>query len=415
MKCLICGNECEKGLCDECCTEQNFLVLFRYFSENNTEIGQYPYIDSYVNEQWEGKKYKAAGILLDLFDALNIGDDYYLCRIYALTYDSRFEESAIEYLDAHTDFDDKKQFVFYDLIEHYNKKKDFDKPEALCDGVYSIDGLSSELYYCMAVYYSRVGEYDKAEMIIQKALDGIESGKIDSLRSNIKGQRESLEKLRGTIGRYRTLKPYWPNDDYSRKKLTIIYDRKNIDPPKPKKVKESEFVPITEEYDPPSSYVAFWCRDVFNTKERDICEIGALKVQNGEVKEEFHIYVKPWKSRIDDIKKLNLDEELEHARPVHVAYAKFMDFVNDHTLVSLGAFDAQSKLLTRAARYSGVKQITNGFFDVLDYADEVLESGEMFTVESLLGRYGLEPSINAMDMARNNVKVFERIRSEDNG
>jgi hypothetical protein len=113
--------------------------------------------------------------------------------------------------------------------------------------------------------------------------------------------------------------------------------------------------------------------------------------------------------------KLNLDEELEHARPVHVAYAKFMDFVNDHTLVSLGAFDAQSKLLTRAARYSGVKQITNGFFDVLDYADEVLESGEMFTVESLLGRYGLEPSINAMDMARNNVKVFERIRSEDNG
>ena len=412
MKCLICGTESNNVLCDSCNNQENVALLFHLLGDYGAELDNYPIVEGYISG-FE-KKTEARRILIDIAKNYNGSDaDYYLCRAYTLTYDEAFENSALEYLEKHKDNDSHRQRVLLDLLNTYVSKV-FSKPETICKGVLETDGLFSELYYKVAEYYATVGDYDVSESLITKTLEKLNNGTCSPMIYPLEREVAEFEKLKGKVEKYRTVKPYWPNNPEKRRIVAEIYDAKGIEhpriEPKPKKVSEADFKPISEMLDPPNRYVSFWCTEVFNTVAKDICEIGAITIDGDTQIDSFHSYIKPWKSNAAAIGRLNLARELQDAPDVDFVIDDFIKYIGNDPLVAPGALESQGNLLTRAFRYAGKDHIDNEFFDLLDYADDTSDSFDVWTRDKLIERFGLADGGNALEKAIVNNEIYNALR-----
>lgn len=387
MQCLNCGKENEHLLCSDCLSERVLDEVYNSIRFYKPEICENEYIRAYV-ESFENLYASRDHLpeIFDLFDKYTV--EYYYCRYYKLVRDEKFEEAAISYLKSHDLKEDKTQLVLCDLLDSY-LRNDFVKPRKWCEMICKTEYLCCELYYRAAQYFAMVAEYDVAEQLILSSLEKCNDLTFDRfLIYSREKEIESLEKLRKDNERYRTKKPYWPTTEERRRAVAAIYDEKGISYPritsKPKKVKECDFVPISECFeDELSDYCTFWCNEAFSISSvKSIYQIGAVKVAEDKIVDTFEAFIRPWdggvNARKSAAKEVGVSVEIiESAEDIDLVMPKFFTFVGDDVLVSTGALGNQAKLMSRAARYAGMKEIKNEFYDLLDLAADTSEEFDL--------------------------------------
>lgn len=422
MKCLNCGKETSTFLCGNCQTPQYLDKIFNEIRFYKPEDCENPYLTEYVSELSE--KYEerdALPAILKLFD-FEVTEFYY-CQYYRMRRDARFEDSAIAYLDAHELENIRTQNVLYDLIESYIPN-DFIKPRKWCEIIAESPNFCCELYAVAAKYFAMIGEYDLSDAVIEKGVALCNNAdKGEFLFYSPEKMISKLEKQKTDTNRYRTKKPYWPTTEERRRAVAMFYDEKGIMYPRienrPEKIKESEFAPINEcSDDDLTEYCAFWCAEAFGvTVSKGIYQIAAVRVRNGKITDEFQEPIRPWDgiaARKDAAKKVGVAlSAIESAEDVDQVMPKFFAFVGDDALVSTGALGNQAKLITRAARYAGMKEIKNEFCDILDLAADTSPEFDLEnnTREYLLNRFSVAEGKTALEKARSNKSLYDELMS----
>lgn len=422
MKCLNCGCESEHFLCPSCRTEDHLDKVFFDLLRYQPETCENPFVAEYAAGLTE--KYAEREIIPEILDLFDFEiSEYYYCRYYKARRDSHFEEAAIAYLQAH-DLDERKsQFVLHDLLDTCLSRYDFDKPQEWCTIISRRDTLCSELYASAAQYYARVGEYDEADAFTERALGRCKAGAL--LFRSPEKMLGDLDKQKELTLTYRTKKPYWPQKEEGRRAVAGFYDAKGIKYPRiskrPDKVPEDEFAPICECFDEDfDDYCAFWCAEVFSVSAaRDIYQIAALRVRDGEVADRFQSFIRPWDSNKSAKKAAAKEagvspEVIEEAEDVDLVLSKFFAFVDSDILLSTGALGNQAKLLSRAARYSGMREIPNQFFDLLDMAADCSPEFDLAnnTREFLLAHFGIQEGPSALEKAQANIELYDKLRND---
>ena len=422
MKCLNCGKTAETFLCCDCQTIEILDKVFneiRFYKPENCEN---PYLIEYASgltEKYEERD--ALPVILNLFD-FEISEFYY-CQYYRMRRDVRFEDAAVTYLNAHDLTNIRTQNVLYDLIESYIPN-DFIKPKKWCETIAESQSLCCELYAVAAKYFAMIGEYDLADSVTEKGIEMCNDA--DSrifLFYSPENMVSRLEKQKEDTNRYRTKKPYWPATEERRRAVAMFYDEKGIKYPRienrPEKIKESEFAPINECFDDDlTDYCAFWCADTFSlSAAKGIYQIAAVKVRDGEIVDEFQQLIRPWDGiadRKDAAKKAGVELSfIESAEDVDQVMPKFFAFVEDDILVSTGALGNQAKLISRAARYAGMKEIKNEFYDILDLAADTSAEFDLAnnTREYLLNHFSVEEGKTALEKAKINKRLYDELVS----
>ncbi len=424
MKCLKCGKENNEMICEECLNNDAVLgYVFYEIMYYNPEKCENRYISDFAGKFSDKKELqKACYELLTLFPEEQ--RKYYYCRYLAITHDQELENAALSYIEHHNIEDKKTQRVLWDLLNTY-LRKDFIKPLKWCQIISETKDLHCELYRQAAQFFSMVGDYDLSDKIVNIAIEYCKNSEYDKfLFSNAEKLIEQLEQQKIDTCRYREVKPYWPKNEDARQKLSEIYADKGIEimriTAKAKKIPESEFEPIKECFDNDiKTYCSFWCSESFSLSVvKDIYEIAAVRVENGIIKGTFQSFIKPWNggenARKDAAKKAGvMVDVIASAEDVDQVIPKFFAFVGSDVLLSTGALGNQCKLLSRAARYSGMKKIENQFFDLLDFAADTDSKFDLAnnTREYLLSYFKLEEGKNSLDKAKINIELFKALRN----
>ena len=422
MKCLNCGCISEHYLCDNCVSLDVLDKIFDEICFYRPETCINPHLKEFVSGLSE--KYTERNIIPEILSLYDFQEtEFYLCRYYKIIKDNRFENSAITYLNSHSLADKHTQRVLYDLIYSYIPN-DFIKPKKWCDLIAESNYLCCEMYSVAAKYFAMIGEYDMSDALADRGIklcNDVNNGAF--LFYTPENMISSLMKQKEDTNRYRTKKPYWPVTEERRRAVAMFYDEKGIKYPriesKPLRVKESEFAPINECFDDElTDYCAFWCSEAFGvTTAKSIYEIAAIKVRNGSIVEEFYELIRPWDGiagRKDAAKKAGVDlSVIESAKDVDQVIPKFFEFVGADVLVSTGALGNQAKLISRAARYAGMKEIKNEFYDILDLAADTSSEFDLAnnTREYLLAHFSVEEGKNALEKAQINKQLYDALRN----
>lgn len=424
MKCLNCGNTSEHYLCEACTTEETLDKIFNEIIAYKLETCENPYLAEFASGLEENCDVRECiPDILGLFDSKVT--EYYYCRYYRRQKDPKFETAAIAYLDTHDLSEKHTQRILFDLLQNYGNNE-FIKPKDWCEAIGENDNLCCELYLGAAEYFGKIGEYDRADRILDKAIEILNNEREEKLfLFSYEGMQKTLNKQKEQTAKWRK-KAYWPSTEERRRAVAMFYDEKGIPhnriETKPEKVNEDEFAPIKESYDEDlKDYCAFWCNAPYAiAAAKPIYEIAAVKVSNGEIADSFESFVRPWgggsTSRQDAAKKANVPlSVIESADDVDIVMNKFFEFVGDDILVSTGALGNQLKLISRAARYAGMKEIKNGFYDLLDLAVDVSEKFDLDNNnrEYLLSYFGITESDSALEKAQNNKKIYELLKDFD--
>lgn len=426
MKCFSCGKETNDYLCSNCINEEALENIFGQLFMIKEENCDNPYILEYGKTLTEFKEIRnCIPEILNKFDSSV--SDYYYCRYLKRTYNDNFEKYAINYLNSHDNYDFKKQTILYDLLKSY-LRDDYEKPKFWCDIIVNDSNLSVELYDIASEYYSMVGDYDLGEKCIQYGKSKLDSK--EYLFSNKEFMTKSFEKMESLLERYKNGKPYWPNTEERRQKIKKIYDEKGIDYHNNsisvgvhrnrdnRRVKEKDFIAKNEWFDDiPNEYISFFCRGISGIKVITLYDIGAVKIVDGKIVEEFYDIVNPWeeqKIRQAAAKNLHISvEELSQADSVDVAMKKFTNFIGDSLIISTEGLGLQKGILTRALRYAYYKELNNPIGDILDYAaskDSKFDF-ENNTRDFLLNYFELEDGENSLEKAKVNYKIVECLRN----
>jgi hypothetical protein len=241
---------------------------------------------------------------------------------------------------------------------------------------------------------------------------------------------KSLNERKVKTQGYRDGNPYWPKIkrgesteslEARRRAVAMFYDEKGIPHKrienKPAKVPENEFESIEECFDAPENYCAFWCAEAFSiSSAKPIYQIAAVKVQAGKITDEFQSFVRPWDtnkaSRQSAAKEAGVPLSIiEGAEDVDQVMVKFFAFVGDMVLVSTGALGDQAKLLCRAARYTGMKQLPNELYDLLDFASETDSKFAVANRRELLQAFDITEGTDSLGKAKANIALFEALKN----
>lgn len=426
MKCLHCGREGEGLLCPECRTEDILERVFYDILYYKPDVCENPYIVAYASSMPE--KYAERDCIpqiLALFPSEIT--DYYFCVYYRAVRDPQFEEKALGYLARHDLWERNTQRILYGLLDFY-LRNDFIKPRKWCDLIREKENVGAELITIAIQNYSMTGEYDLADQMIEKALHACAQGKVQFLYGGYDPERMDrhkgkLERLKTDNERYKTKKPYWPTTEERRRAVALLYDEKGIAYPRiesrPQKVSESNFKALAECAGPcPDTYCAFWCATGFSlVAAKSIYQIAAVKVENGKVVDRFQSYIRPWDSiaaRQAAAKAAGIAVEvLEGAEDVDLVMKRFFDFVGDCVLVSTDALGEQAKLLSRAARYTGMNAIPNQLLDLLDLAEDTLPDYDPTenAREYLLRDFQITEGEDAQGRAIANHELYQKLKA----
>lgn len=82
-------------------------------------------------------------------------------------------------------------------------------------------------------------------------------------------------------------------------------------------------------------------------------------------------------------------------------------------LVSTGALGNQAKLISRAARYAGMKEIKNEFYDILDLAANTSAEFDLAnnTREYLLTHFSIAEGKSALEKAQINKQLYDALKN----
>ena len=418
MKCLNCGCTSENYLCNACITPDILEKVFKEIRYYNPETCENPFLIEYASGLTD--KYAERNIIPEILKMFDFETaEFYYCQYYRMSRDERFEDAALKYLQSHDIKHMQSQYVVWELIESY-LPNDFIKPKKWCEFINESNDLCCELYVIAAKYFAMIGEYDVADEVTERGMELCkDTDKRKVLRFSPEYIISKLEKQKVDTQRYRTKKPYWPVTEERRRAIAMFYDERGIKYPRienrPDKVIESEFAPINECFeDRLTEYCAFWCADTFSLSAvKAIYQIAAVKVQNGEITETFQQFIRPWDGiayRKDAARKAEVElSVIESAEDVDQVMTKFFEFVGDNILVSTEALGNQAKIISRAARYTGMREIRNEFYDLLDFAADTAEEFDLAnnTREYLLSYFSIEEGKTALEKAQINKQLYD--------
>lgn len=423
MKCLNCGSDTKNFLCNNCITEPILDEVFNIIKSYKPETCNKEFICEYAKAFEVPYEVRACiPDILKLFDS-SIAEYYYI-RYFRILRDERFEEAALHYLFSNSEMDIKYQTVLNDLLDSY-LRNDFIKPQKWCNMIAKTENLCCELYYNAAQFFAMTGDYDIANKVINMALAYCKDDSYHQFLLYSKEQEiDSLTKLYDTNQKYKTKRPYWPLTEERRRLVAAIYDEKGIVHPriesKPTKIKESDFNPIKETIENVhTDYCTFWCAEIFSTTAiKSFYQIAAVKVRDGVPVDEFQSHVRAWGG--DSAKKMakaaGIDADILNAQEdIDQVMKRFFDFVGNDVLLSTEALGNQAKLISRAARYSSMKEIPNLFFDLLDYAADISDKFDMEnnTRDYLIGYFNLHEGKDSLEKAKRNVDIYTHLMEMD--
>ena len=420
MKCLNCGCDGEHFLCADCTTAEILNKIFNEIRSYKSDACENPYLAEYTARLTE--KYAERDIIpqiLELFD-FEVAE-YYYCQYYRMSKDARFEKAAIAYLEGHNSEDIRTQKILYSLIDSY-LPNDFIKPRKWCEQIAESDAYCCDLYAAAAKYFAMIGEYDLADAVAEKGLTLCRDNehRMPLLFHSPENMIAKLEKQKEDTHKYRTKKPYWPATEERRRVVAMFYDEKGIKYPRienrPEKIKENEFAPIAEYLGKPQqNYCAFWCSEAFSVSAaRSIYQIAAVKVRDGKIEDTFESFVRPWDTRMSGRKSAANEvgvsiDVIESAEDVDIVLPQFFAFVGADVLVSTDALGNQAKLISRAARYAGMREIKNEFYDILDMAADTSVEFDFAnnTRAYLLEHFAISEGKTALEKARINQQLYD--------
>jgi len=290
----------------------------------------------------------------------------------------------------------------------------------------------------LAEFYTQTRRYDRAKEVIEDALRRFADDPevLKYMQNLAKKNAEQAEKAKAGKPEYMP-KPKINKEEAQRKYIEFmasidmeITSKKARRPtpiareqyPKPVETRETDF----------DSFVAFDLETTgTNSKTDSIIEIGAIKVEHGEVIEEaaftFQELAKPFEHRLsDEIQQLTgiTPEELKDAKEMWDVFNDFMDFAGDKVLVGFNCMDFDSRFMVRAGRYAN-RVIRNPYFDVMSYAVRLKEqlgiNGKKVSLAELAERLAIEnPKAHralsdAITTARVFLKLKELDRDEESG
>lgn len=413
MECFNCGKETKEYLCADCRTEGILGKIFEQIRFYKPETCENPYLAEYV-ATLTGDRAERNCIpdILALFPVEMT--EYYQCLYYWIRGMDEFEAATESYLSQHAWIEEKSQMLISYLLKKYIRN-DFVKPRQWCDWIAETDNLCGELYSQAAMYFAMIAEYDLADRMVDQ---GLACDRF--LYSTKEYMQTSLDKQKTDTLRYRTKKPYWPTTEERRRAVAMFYDEKGISYPriesKPAKVPENEFAPISECLEAPEDYCAFWCAEAFSVSSaKPIYQIAAVKVENGKVIDEFQSFIRPWDankaSRQSAAKEAGVPlSVIEGAEDVDQVMTKFFAFVGDLALVSTDALGNQMKLLCRATRYAGMKQLPNELYDLLDLAGETDSKFDFAKRSDLLQAFDIAEGTDALGKAKANIALYDALK-----
>ena len=417
MICLNCGKDNGGYLCENCRTDE---ILHKIWADvyAKREFCDNVFVNAIANFYEDPNEYrKCIPEILKLFSG--IVAEFYWCKYYSVSKDERFESAVLEFVDKYGREDERSQVLINSLLLYYGVD-DFYKPVQWCQWILNTSGLLKNLYYNASRYYSRIGDYQYAMALVDRAEDANSDGN--------EKFAESLAKLRGDIKRYSTVKPYWPVTEERQAVISEFYRERGIKIPvkgayaaekKRDHVPESEFAPFKARYELPRDYCVFWCEAVWaGGVISSIYQIAAVRIRDGQAAGSFHSYIRTIekdgiKTRQKAAETAGIDVSvLDNAETVPEVIKKFFEFVGSDVLVSTGALADQMKHLKRAARYSGMNGIDNEFLDLLDYAEDISEkfSGKQYSRRYLLAYFGIHEGNNAIEKAEKNEEIIKKIK-----
>lgn len=422
MKCLNCGCTSERLLCDSCTTIEALDKLFREIRFYKPDTCTNPHLQAYFSGLPEKNSvHDIIPVLLAQFDSP--ATEYYACMYFRMSKDGRFEDAALRYLQAHDMADIHSQDVLYELVRFYTPDN-LVATQKWCHLIVKSNDLCCELYAAAAKYFSMIGDYDLADAMADKATALCkDEDRRKLLYFTPDGMLAELGRQRETTQKYRTQKPYWPRTEDRRRIVARFYDERNIRYPriesKPTKVPENEFAAVKEyEGKCPADYCTFWCSRAFSAvSAKSIYQVAAVKVRDGQITDTFVSLVRPWDVG-DDARRSAAKEsgiplnEIEAAEDVDLVMTRFFAFVGDDVLVSTDALGEQWKLLSRAARYTGMREISNAILDLLDVAAETTENFDFDNNhrEFLLAHFKIDEGKTALEKAEANKSLCEALR-----
>jgi len=166
-------------------------------------------------------------------------------------------------------------------------------------------------------------------------------------------------------------------------------------------------------------YVIFDLETTGLSIEKDaIIEISALKVINGEVKEEFSELVNPgfhipyYASSINGI----MDDMVKDAPGIETVLKCFIDFIGDYVLVGHNIKRFDLNFIKRDAKNYFGRTISNDYIDTLFLARLFLPDLQSHSLESLANHYNIsyEGAHRALTDCYINKRIYDQLKKEKN-
>lgn len=164
-------------------------------------------------------------------------------------------------------------------------------------------------------------------------------------------------------------------------------------------------------------YVIFDLETIGTSSASDaVIEISAIKVQNGQVVDEFSTLVNPcrpipyWASEVNGI----YDDMVEDSPVFEDALQDFLDFAGDLVLVGHNIHTFDMKFIKRDAETYWGDTIGNDYIDTLQRARQFLPQLDHHKLVDLADYYGIsaDGAHRALNDCRMNQQVFECLGKE---
>lgn len=177
-----------------------------------------------------------------------------------------------------------------------------------------------------------------------------------------------------------------------------------------KKIKGQEI------YEIPNNYIVFDLETTgLKASEEKIIEIGAIKVENGEIIGTFEELVNPEKDINPNITGIThiTNDMVEGKRTISEVLPDFLSFIGDYTLIGHNVkFDLS--FLWQNIRELGLERMTNDYLDTMKISKILLPNLPGYSLSNLTKYYGIDENghhraLRDVEMTR---EVLEKLRNE---
>ena len=143
-----------------------------------------------------------------------------------------------------------------------------------------------------------------------------------------------------------------------------------------------------------------------------ITEIGAMKIKNGQVVDEFKCFVNPERHISEEITRLTgiTDSMVADAETIKQVLPKFLDFIGEDTLIAHNA-DFDVGFIRHNAEMLNI-ELKNDYIDTLSLSRQLFPGFTRYKLGSIAENLGIkvENAHRALDDVKTLVQVFEKMR-----